>query len=385
MTTNLIKYSVNRPRILTNIALNTGVNNLSEASNLRKLAEPILDEFELLGEELNRVSQEFYIDTASLATLQRMGYENNLYRNIYRVVDVTKDSAAITMSVRLEDVIDGIGTQTIPFRKGETVNLDNFYLTFKEDVIFNSPTDIVSIAATLKPIYATAEFIRVGSTYTVTPQNTSVAKSYELSFNMSVGIAELEESVLNFRERLKKASVFKTSDFKSILNLVIEEIPNISYLETDSNINDSVEVIYPYTEDLVINGADSNITSYIIPLLYQQIDNKVSSSMVYEVTAPVPINLSVNFKSQTPLTFQNLLVKLRLNEAITTLKGAVAYDTLVNLILGVLQEYSPQISKDSITLSFNSIETFEASLLNSTSTIGIPVGRFLYITQLVGA
>ena len=66
MTTDITTYSVNAERIFNQIAVNTGVNNLGDASSIRKIVEPILNELENIGAQLNIAAREMYIDTFAI-------------------------------------------------------------------------------------------------------------------------------------------------------------------------------------------------------------------------------------------------------------------------------------------------------------------------------
>ena len=388
MITDLVTYSVNTDRIFNQIAVNTGVNNLGEASSIRKIVEPILNELENIGSQLNTSARELYVDTCLPQTLQQYGASIGLYRTNYQTIGLSKYNADVSISIDNENVLEG-GINFRPFKRGDTVSLNNtIQLTFNEDIIFNNPNEKIFFNCTLTPYNFNSNFVSVGRNYNITsPATASVVTSYLLTFNRDFGVAQISETIDDFRVRIKLASELKIINFKSILYITAKEIPGIADIEVDESELNLIKNVYLYTINLYANGEDEYLDLYAVPLYRDSINKKINYPANTNFTAAKPLKLSINIINIANLTSLNRdldNIRQLINAQLTYIKDFTNVSDIKLIVIGILRNNGISVESNNITLSLQGLEFFEAdsTQISDASSISIPLGRFLYLTSL---
>jgi len=388
LITDIVTYSVNVERIFNQIAVNTGVNNLSEASSIRKIVEPIVNELENIGSQLNTAARELYIDTCLPQTLQQYGASIGLYRSNYQTIALNKQNADVYISIDTENVLEG-GLNFRPFKRGDTVSLNNtFQLTFNEDIIFGNINEKVFFSCTITPYNFNENFIAVGRNYNITSTETSsVATRYLLTFNRDFGVAKIEEDIDDFRIKIKLASELKTTNFKSILYIAAKEVPGIIDVEVDETDLNLIKNVYIYTTNLYLNGQDEYIDLYASPLYRESINKKINYPVNtrFESAKPIKLNISINNISNIINLSKDLdNIKRIINSQLTYMKDFTTVEDIKSIVVGTLRNNGTNLEVANITLSLQGLGFFEedSDILSNSSNISIPLGRFLYLTNL---
>lgn len=388
MITNIVSYSVNSERIFNQIAVNTGVNNLGDASSIRKIVEPILNELENIGEQLNTAARELYIDTCLPQTLQQYGASIGLYRSNYQTIALSKYNADVFITIDSENILEG-GVNFRPFKRGERVNLDStFQLTFNEDIIFTNTSEKIFFSCTITPYNYNENFLTIGRNYTVTsPDTSSIVTSYLITFNRDFGVARIDEDIDDFRIKIKLASELKTTNFKSILYISAKEVPGIIDIEVDESDLNLIKNVYIYTTNLYINGEDEYISLYAAPLYRESLSKKINYTINTRFQAAKPIKLGVNLMNISNIVNLNKdLENIRklINSQLTYTKDFTTAEEIKQIIVGILRNNGTNLDSSNITLSLQGLEFFEedSAIIEDLSTVSIPLGRFLYLTNL---
>lgn len=388
MITDIVTYSVNVERIFNQIAVNTGVNNLSEASSIRKIVEPIVNELENIGSQLNTAARELYIDTCLPQTLQQYGASIGLYRSNYQTIALNKQNTDVYISIDTENVLEG-GLNFRPFKRGDTVSLNNtFQLTFNEDIIFGNINEKVFFSCTITPYNFNENFIAVGRNYNITSTETSsVVTRYLLTFNRDFGVAKIEEDIDDFRIKIKLASELKTTNFKSILYIAAKEVPGIVDIEVDETDLNLIKNVYIYTTNLYLNGQDEYIDLYASPLYRESINKKINYPVNtrFESAKPIKLSISINNISNIINLSKDLdNIKRIINSQLTYMKDFTTVEDIKSIVVGTLRNNGTNLEVANITLSLQGLGFFEedSDILSNSSNISIPLGRFLYLTNL---
>lgn len=388
MITNIATYSVNSERIFNQIAVNTGVNSLGEASSIRKIVEPILNELENIGEQLNITARELYIDTCLPQTLQQYGASIGLYRSNYQTIALSKYNADVFITIDSENILEG-GINFRPFKRGERVNLDStFQLTFNEDIIFSNTNEKIFFNCTITPYNYNENFLTIGRNYNVTSPNTSsIVTNYLITFNRDFGVARIDENIDDFRIKIKLASELKTTNFKSILYISAKEVPGIIDIEVDESDLNLIKNVYIYTTNLYLNGEDEYISLYAAPLYRESLSKKINYAINTRFQEAKPIKLSVSVINTANIVNLNKdLENIRklINSQLTYTKDFTTTEEVKQIIISILRNNGTSLDSSNITLSLQGLAFFEedASIMEDSATISIPLGRFLYLTNL---
>lgn len=373
------KLNINKANLLQSIANNLNLSEINENSNLFKLVNPIITELELLTLNLeNNVLRELLINTASLNTLQSIGSELNIYRQNFKSINISNTSGVV--EIYLDDfniVNSGINFQI--FERGDTITISSLKITFNEDIYVSSGSS-VPISITIESI-SNSLFIPENTIYTLKPNlNTDNIFQVNLRFNNPIGINNLEESIEDFRVRLLNAKKYGNSSLNSIILDIVQQIPGLLKVELDDlNNGNTIEQIYLYTQNLLVNGFDDYIDNVLVSIFKTALTLKLNYQTQILVSSARPFNIIINIKNSLVNNVNLNNIKNNVNLLLRDY-SILSKESLVEL----LQTNLPNLDINNFSISIKSPSIFENDVLLNNEIINREIGRFFYITEIVG-
>lgn len=373
------KLNINKANLLQSIANNLNLSEINENSNLFKLVNPIITELELLTLNLeNNVLRELLINTASLNTLQSIGSELNIYRQNFKSINISNTSGVV--EIYLDDfniVNSGINFQI--FERGDTITISSLKITFNEDIYVSSGSS-VPISITIESI-SNSLFIPENTIYTLKPNlNTDNIFQVNLRFNNPIGINNLEESIEDFRIRLLNAKKYGNSSLNSIILDIVQQIPGLLKVELDDlNNGNTIEQIYLYTQNLLVNGFDDYIDNVLVSIFKTALTLKLNYQTQILVSSARPFNIIINIKNSLVNNVNLNNIKNNVNLLLRDY-SILSKESLVEL----LQTNLPNLDINNFSISIKSPSIFENDVLLNNEIINREIGRFFYITEIVG-
>lgn len=373
------KLNINKANLLQSIANNLNLSEINENSNLFKLVNPIITELELLTLNLeNNVLRELLINTASLNTLQSIGSELNIYRQNFKSINISNTSGVV--EIYLDDfniVNSGINFQI--FERGDTITISSLKITFNEDIYVSSGSS-VPISITIESI-SNSLFIPENTIYTLKPNlNTDNIFQVNLRFNNPIGINNLEESIEDFRIRLLNAKKYGNSSLNSIILDIVQQIPGLLKVELDDlNNGNTIEQIYLYTQNLLVNGFDDYIDNVLVSIFKTALTLKLNYQTQILVSSARPFNIIINIKN-------SLVNNVNLNNIKNNVNLLLRDYSILSKesLLELLQTNLPNLDITNFNISIKSPSIFENDVLLNNEIINREIGRFFYITEIVG-
>lgn len=391
MINKQLEININNEKILERLSSNLNIDFISDGSNLRKIANSYSVESINFANGVDSAIANGFLTTMSSSFLENLGRQYNVYRKRYNNIALYSYQEVVQLTVNQNDsLISSITNILMPFRKGDVIYSD-------ENVIIESTSDIF-IADIVSPTYISVRItmavglseysIREGVVFQVTPTNKDVTTNIptlNLKFNKPVGLSVIEESEEDYRLRLYEATYLANNGANSILSALTKEIPLLYFIETDDyKIGRSIKTIYPYTQELIDNGVDSSIPTYIIPLLETNIQSKILYGQLIDIVEPTPllINIFIDFTNNANQPTNSYLNNIQsiFNRVFVSHK-VLDKQLMISFLNNYLSDYDLKTEdfRFEFTSNLTSEETFNLGVIENTS---IPLGRFLRINTI---
>lgn len=391
MINKQLETNINNERLLKRLAENLNIDFVSEGSNLKKIADGYSSENLGFATSVDMAIANGFTTTMSADFLELFGRQYNIYRKRYNNISLYAYQEAVEISVDKDDaLITSLDTIITPFKKGDLIySDDNIIIEATSDiniVDMNVPVN-VSLRVTMA-LGLSAYTIQENSNYKVLPSNQNVVTatpSYNLLFKRPVGLAVIDEFEEDFKLRLYEATYIANNGANSLISAITKEVPLLYLTEVDDYKNGrAIRAIYPYTQELIDTGVDDAIDTYIIPLVENNIRNKIIYGQLISVFKPEPLiaNVTITFKNNATLTETYLdNATLQFNRYFSTVKN-LNKQVMIDFIKTELGVYGNNIDK--VDFIFNSPHISEETynLSSELNTFNLPRGRFLHVNSI---
>ena len=387
-----LELTLNQQNILENLARNLNISSLTDNTSIKKIADTFETEMRNYSDATEVAISNGFLSTMDDGLFEQFASDFGLYRKRYARLKVKKEDQAISITVNQDILFSKNLSNFIPFRKGDIV-YSNSVINIKvlEDVIFNSVTSVVypNLEITLKGTDTPSFSIPYEAEYLITPKQSDIiphTPSYRLTFNNTIGLAMLEESLDDFRLRVYEATYLASNAANSLITAVTKDVPLLYHVETNNiEAGRSIDIIYPYTYTLILNGFDSTLGNIIVPMIETSLANKAYYQNMVRVKEPKALNIvvKVQYKKQVAPTQSVLdIICKDFNKSYYTTK-TMNVAALKDVIIDSLFRYN--LVRDDIEIYFTSPDiSSEGLLLSDTETLKLDIGRFLFLTAIEG-
>lgn len=208
---------IDKNEIRGKVASNLGQAELG--SYLHTLVDGMLDISERVVSEIDKDFKELKIDTASAEALEAYGASKGLPRVKSRLAFSKVSSGEVSLEPRF--FVHTSGLNLTLFRKGDKLSLDDFKLTFLEDVNFNSDMGKVFVSCEFSGVQST--YIREGKTYPIPVPELykTVLSGITLMVELPLGFSSQEEDIETYRAKLKSLMVSENISSEDTINKLI--------------------------------------------------------------------------------------------------------------------------------------------------------------------
>lgn len=388
MTNNSLKISVNEDRILSNICDNLGIPYVNSNSNIKKLSNAYVAENKFFADQVNIAIDGMYISTMSDADLEAFGMSIGIYRKVFNSVKLLNVDQAAYIKVELnQDTLLTKFNQSYKLFGKNSIIYSNNYVTIKAltDLYVYDIGTKTYVSVLITAINSEGYTIEDSTVYTAETDfnhNNSIP-TVTIGFDKPVGLTEVEESFVDYRARIYQTVYEANNGANTVVSSITKEVPYLYTVEVDDYTNGrDIKTIYPYTEDLLSNGNDVYIDSYIVPLLNTSLNTKVLYGNSIDVKTPEPliINITINFyklSDTVGVYFHNTVDVFNKNLFSTK---SITKQQIEDFIYRNSSLNKDKVS--SIDVVFISPYVSEESFTLSSEVIELPLGRFLHISDI---
>lgn len=387
-----LELTLNQQNILENLARNLNISNITDNTAVKKIADTFETEMRNYSDATEVAISNGFLSTMDDDLFEQFASDFGLYRKRYSKLRIKKEDQAVSITVNQDILFSRNLINFIPFRKGDIV-YSNSAITIKtsEDVIFDSVTSIVypELEISLKGVDSPSFSIPYEAEYLITPKQSDTiphTPSYRLTFNNTIGLAMVEESIDDFRLRVYEATYLASNAANSLITAVTKDVPLLYHVETN-NIEEgrAIDVIYPYTYTLISNGFDSTLGNIIVPMIETSLASKAYYQNMVRVKEPKSLNIVIRakYRKQVEPTQSVLDIICReFNRNYYTTKN-MSVASLKDVIIDSLFRYN--LVRDDLEIYFTSPDmSSEGLLLSDTEIIKLDIGRFLFLTAIEG-
>lgn len=374
---------VNTHNIVSKLAENLNIPVVNETSTINKIANTFDVELRNYSLAVNKTISNTFLNTMDNDTLLSFASSYGIYRKVFSNLRLRPVDRAIKLTINT-DLLTGTTDQSIiAFKKRDILFSDETYtISVLEDVVFNSINEEVYPYVNIVLNSTEGFTLSSGTMLTVdTPQREAArfAPQYFLNVEYSLGLLRSEEDIEDFRVRVYEATYMANNMATSLISSVVKEVPGLLSVET----NQSNDILYPYTSDLILSGYDDTLDMYLIPMIETSLASKVLYSNLVRVVKPKPLQIVARFKysgKQSPSDFTLRLQAETFNMDNFRLKGISGYG-LKTLITQTLKDY--KVKQTDITLIFvDTLLSEETFIVTDEEFINIPTGRFLHLSAI---
>lgn len=386
-----LELTINQQNILENLARNLNISSVTDNTSIKKIADTFEAELRNYSDATEIAIRNGFLSTMDDSLFEQFASDFGIYRKRYSKIKINKEDQAVGIAVNTQMLFTKNLINFTPFRKGDTL-YSNSTINIKalEDITFQN-TDGTYIYRDLEITLKSGEeeyfIIPYEAEYLLTPKQEDLiphTPSYKLLFNSSIGLTRLEESMDDFRLRVYEATYLASNSANSLLTAVTKDVPLLYHVETDNiEVGRSIDVIYPYTYSLIMNGFDNDLSTLVIPMIETSLSNKSYYQNMVKVKQPKSFNLAVRVKygNQPAPTYSVVDIMCSdFNTNYYTTKS-ITVSKIKDIILDALFRY--KLTREDISLYFISTDiSTEGMELPDTETITLGLGRFLYLSAI---
>lgn len=390
-----LETNINRERLLSNLAQNLNVDFINDGSTIKKMADTYYNEAIQFSSLVDTALNAGFLATMPESMLNAFGRQYNVQRKKYNNLNIYASQNVVSIKVdKSQAIVKELSSAVLINNRGDIIYSDaNIAIQALEDIYISNINEEIYISVKLS-LNSVSNYYNIseGSLFSsnqVDPNVKSIIPYTQISFKKPVGLSLLEETVADYRARLYEATYVANNGANSLLSSALKEVPFVYYLETEDYVKGrGIRNIYPYTDQLINTGMDGRLSTYVVPMLETNLQNKVIYGQLVNVIEPEPVYVQLTidfskFKSSLRPT-ESLLenIRLKFNQYFYREKS---FDK--SLLLGFIQSElsSYELTADDFYFIFSSPfvseETFNLDRVNGQS-ISIPKGRFLHLASI---
>lgn len=385
-----LELTINQQNILGKLAGNLGISTVTENTSIKKIADSFEAELRNYSDAtedairngfLSTMDEELFEDFAASHGIYRKKYGSIRLRPIEKIVEITVDETTL-FTKNLSNFS--------PFLKGDVIYADSaLSVKVLSDVVFENTSSVVFPHVEVSLRDAESFTIPADISYTVRPQQDELGvhtPQYKVKFNNTIGLAMAEEDVTDFRLRVYEATYLANNSANSLVAAITKDVPYIQHLEVDDiSKGRAIQVIYPYTQELIESGIDPLVGTVVVPMVETSLMTKTIHSNLAQVKEPKCLPIIARFKYKNmPAPTQSMLdnVATDFNSTNFSRKTITAKEIKDQLILSL---YRYDLEHKDIDLIFISPDVDEETYtLDETEVIILPLGKFLTIMAIEG-
>lgn len=271
------------------IASNLNLVDITPQSKLTLLTQGLLNENNIFTTFKDESIKNMFIQTADESYLEFIGISDGIVRTKEPMVRVTEEDAVVSLNYVSGD------RQNEIMPAGSSLELveGTYWIKLNKPVALGEITDKVYLNGDILA-YEEASSISFGEgvSYPITVGETS----YDVTFERSVNIPILIESVENFRDRVLYGRQATKTGSESALRLALSSVSLINAYSVNFETN-PYEILV-FNKSLIDSDSDyDSITQYAIPVLTTKLNQVVSEGTQFTVNVPKKINFSIKLKS----------------------------------------------------------------------------------------
>lgn len=388
MINKQLELTINSQQILNRLAMNLGVDVISENTSIKKMADAYEVEQRNYSDAVEKSIRNGFLTTMDDDLFEQYAANYGIYRKRYNKIRLLPLEKVIELSVNTDISVTSLSNFS-PFSKGDVLYSDEIVsITSLSDIIFSNLTSIVYpfVEITLKDDSSSYSY-NTDDVLSITPKDKSLSVStpyYKMKFNNYVGLANAIESIDDFKVRVYESLYMANNNANSLISMVTKEVPLLLSLETSSiEEGRAIDIVYPYTQTLVQYGYDPLVNSLIIPMIESSISTKAyyNNMLLVKEPKPIPVIAAINYSTdKTANAIEIEQIKIDFNNNNYKLKSFTV-SGIKEEIAAMLGKYSVR-AKD-IKLSYISTIYSEDFLeLSDFETISIDIGKFLTLVDI---
>lgn len=386
-----LELTINKQKILENLATNLNISSINENTAIKKIADSFEAEMRNYSDATENAIRNSFITTMDEDLLENFAANFGLYRKRYSNIRIRASDRTVKISVNSKLIFSKNATNFTPFRKGDTLySNDAFSIKALGDITFTTAQSEVFPDLEFR-LRSDKESFTVYSdtTYTVPPVQSGVqtlVPFFNVFIEDTIGMAIAEESVDDFRLRIYESTYLANNSANSLMTAITKDVPLLYYIESeDIDKGRAISVVYPYTYTSIVNGSDPLLSTIVIPMIETSLATKSFYSNMIKVKEPQAINLIAKFKyKNTLIPTQSVLTAITREFNILFFNDKrVSASQLKTLLVQSLFRY--EVSRSDIDLYFiNANISEEGLLLDEEEYIDISIGRYLNLVALEG-
>lgn len=358
------------------IASNLNLVDITPQSKLTLLTQGLLNENSIFTAFKDESINNMFIQTADESYLEYIGISDGIVRTKEPLIRVTEEDAVVSLNYVSGDYPEEImpvgsslelveGTYWIKLNK--TVNLaelqDKVYLS--GDILAYEEANIISFGE--------------GVSYPITVGETE----YNVTFERSVNIPILVETVENYRDRVLYGRQATKTGSESAIRLALSSVSLVNAYSVNFETNPFEILIF--NRSLLESDADyDSLTQYALPVLTTKLNQVVSEGTQFTISIPKKINFSIKLKSlvSDPKTVPGVVYIL--NEYI---KSIYQLGVPLTISIDTIRQYAERNGEDTDFLSDYDFIIYKNFLGNSyessSKVLNINIDEYPYLAEVL--
>lgn len=351
MSLNTINKNVLGFNILQNINNSLGIDNSLISSKTRLMADSLAEEINQYSLTTESIKRSLYTATAELSDLDKIGAEDNIYRNYYPYIAIDDNNICVISPKIPSDGFDDIIVGRLIINAGESFEIDGIYnITFLQPVVVASKFSDISASIKIEPIDST-DSVRINNStrYELYSNNNPYLETVSLKVNADINYPLEQIDDDDFRILIQKTKALSSRSSQQSIVTMIGSIPSLNGFSV-SGINTGTGniIIYIVTKDMVNFGYDNqvqNISNFINGLVFSEIPGGSKVTVAY----PYKLNLNIVYKNNSSPIPTNIIKDAIVDFVKESYKysDVQIFDTTV--MTSALHLYSKELSDISIT------------------------------------
>lgn len=383
-----LELTINNQKLLERLASNLNIKGVTESTSIKKIANAFEVEMRNYGGAIDNSIANAFLSSMDLDLFMSFAASYGIYRKVYSNINLRPVDNIVSITINPDTAFGELPKNSIPFRKGDILyGNENFTIKVTEDVVFESSSSSVSPHLTITLNTDSGFTIHEQSIYVVSATQSDITMfvpEFIIKFNSTIGLVRAEESLEDFRLRVYEATYLANNMANSLVASITKEVPSITFMET-AEIEDgrAIDVLYPYTDDLIRNGFDDTLSTYIIPMIETSLSNKTVYSNMVRVSPPKALPITAKFKAaKNKYITSSLLDEIAREFNVIYFKTpTITVKQIKDILVVYLKPYN--ITYSDIDIIFIDPYIGESVYnLTDAEKITIETGRFLHLSSV---
>jgi uncharacterized phage protein gp47/JayE len=385
-----IRYDIEQARdnALLKIAESTGLNNFSNSSKIRVLADTTSDNINFFIDVISDIRDNLYPETANGRYLDAKATDYNVFRNSITSLSLKDTDLIVKIEPRNTDSeFSDVLTQARTIYAGEAVEgSSSFRIIFSEDITLNPGDTDLYASIRLESTLLDSGFVINQNDVFKLPSNLlelgSIGADIQLRFMKDVSLRAKDELDSDFRERVLLAKYSPSIAAVEAIQVVIASMPEVSgYAIYNNERGSSTFDVLIVTEDMQSKGEDPNASS-IVDAISLRLRSTASAGISYTVNLPIKLNLNIQYSytSDTEISenaIQDAIFASFNNLYVYTEDNQIDADNIENEVLALIPSLNT-FTVDSMSLLDTVLEEY---ILTSTARAYGPKGTFITLAK----